>query len=201
MIRRFEVRLAAWWVAFGTKQGEKQWKQVKEIGEVKKCVVIVILVDINLSFRFPRLTTNFRSFLEGALGAPLRMLAHITRPDRHENAKAERKNVYDNLTNPSIICSFAYFGGWKWTLKRISGLRKMFSFVFALAMTKLGGRGWQKKENCKYIFVIFSLCFCFEDWDVMRWRVMELYLNFNNRRGLREWTLAAVYKATLLLRP
>lgn len=71
---------------------KKQWKQVKETGEVKKCVVIVILVDINLSSR--------RFFL----------FSQITHPDRHENAKvkAERKlqNVYDNLTNPSIICSW-----------------------------------------------------------------------------------------------
>lgn len=143
MIRRFEVRLGGWLLAqSGAKSSENK---LKRSGEVKKCVVIVILVDINLSFRFPRLTTNFCRCSGGVRGAPLRMLAHITEADRHENAKAERKNVYDNLTNPSIICSFAYFGGWKWTLKRISGLREMFSFVFALAMTKPEGRGMTKK--------------------------------------------------------
>lgn len=111
MIRRFEVRLGGWLLAQSrTKSSENK---LKRSGEVKKCVVIVILVDINLSFRFPRLTTKIFVVVprRGPEGAPHRMLAHITRPDRHENAKAERKNVYDNLTNPSIICSFAYFGG------------------------------------------------------------------------------------------
>lgn len=107
MIRRFEVRLGGWLLA--QSRAKSSENKLKRSGEVKKCVVIVILVDINLSFRFPRLTTKFLSFLGGVRA--LRMLAHITRPDRHENAKAERKNVYDNLTNPSIICSFAYFGG------------------------------------------------------------------------------------------
>ena len=57
---------------------------------MKKCVVIVILVDINLS------SPSFSPFV------------HTAHPDKREpQAWAERKNVYDNLTNPSIICSFA----------------------------------------------------------------------------------------------
>lgn len=66
MIRRFEVRLGGWLLAeSGAKSSENK---LKRSGEVKKCVVIVILVDINLSFRFPRSTTKFLSLLGGVAG-------------------------------------------------------------------------------------------------------------------------------------
>lgn len=39
----------------------------------------------------------------------LRMLAHNS-PKQTWKCESRARNVYDNLTNPSIICSFASFG-------------------------------------------------------------------------------------------